>query len=157
MRPALRMLPEGSSTFPMIKAAFVLIATVVCSSCASLAQEKTRQLCAAQVSLSSRRSGGDPQALIGCIVRHNATVLRAEQDYSDYAHRFNLLVTDIEKHRHYRRLRSSLSRRAPSRQRDAALHQLGTLNQWLARQEDLELHRWHAYSPEVRRLVATVP
>lgn len=157
MRLALQVLPVGSSTFRGSKAGFALIAAVVCSSCASLAQAKTRQLRAAEASLSRRRSGRDPQALSGCIVRHNATILRAEPDDADYAHRFNLLAADPENHRTSWRLRSSLSRRAPSRPRDAALHQLGTLNEWLARQEDLERHRWQGYVPEVRRLVAAAP
>lgn len=122
----------------------VAIATGFTSSCASLAHEKTRQLCAAE----------QQQARTHCLVINNATVLRAEQDYADYAERFNTLAADPAVRKEYRGLQATVRRLKGVEQR-SALRQLGSLNQWLERQAGLELHPWHEYSPRIRRLVAS--
>ena len=89
-----------------------------------------------------------------CIVRHNATILRAEQDFSDYSKRFNQLVSSPAHRQDYAALRSKIEKSYPAKAREQALKKLGSLNQWLARQEGLDLHRWHAYSPSIQRVIA---
>ncbi len=122
----------------------VALATAFTSSCASLAHEKTKQLCAAQ-----------PDAKTHCLVSNNATVLRAEQDYADYAERFNALAANSAIRREYQALRAK-ARKLKAMEQQSALRRLGSLNQWIEQQAGLELHPWHEYSPRIRRLVASV-
>ena len=133
------------------------IATVLCSSCASLAHEKTRQLCAPGSEWSAQNRLTNNRFMTACIIGNNATILRAQQDFSDYAHRFNQLAANPQLRAEYQALRSKIETSQPARARELALRKLGSLNQWLARQEGLDVHRWHAYSPAIRQAVASQP
>jgi len=90
-----------------------------------------------------------------CIINNNATVLRAQQDFLDYASRFNKLASDPELRAEYQTLRLKIRSIQHGRTRDLEFARLGSLNQWLARQEGLDLHRWNEYTPEIQQVVAS--
>lgn len=137
--------------------AAVALATALCSSCASLAHEKTRQLCAPGSAWSAHNRLTNNRFMTACIIGNNATILRAQQDFADYAHRFNQLASDSQLRVEYQALRSKIEKGQPARARELALSKLGSLNQWLIRQGGLDIHRWHAYSPAIRQVVASHP
>jgi hypothetical protein len=139
------------------KLAAAALATALCSSCASLAHEKTRQLCAPGSEWSAENRLTNNRFMTACIIGNNATILRAQQDFSDYAHRFNKLASNPQLRAEYQALRSKIEKSQPARARELALNKLGSLNQWLIHQEGLDLHRWHAYSPAIQRVVASQP
>ena len=85
---------------------------------------------------------------------NNATVLLAEQDYADYAERFNALAADPAVRREYQALRAKAGK-LKGMEKQSAFRQLGSLNQWIEQQAGLELHPWHEYSPRIRRLLAS--
>ena len=89
------MMHEQPSLNAATKLVAVAVVSALTSSCASLAHEKTNQLCAAE-----------RHDRTHCLVSHNATILQAEQDYADYAERFNALAANLAVRREYQALRA---------------------------------------------------
>lgn len=146
--------PKQSERSGIAALTAVAITSALCASCASLAQENTRKLCAPGMDLAAAHSAMNNRFINQCILRHNATILRAEQDFSDYSKRFNQLVSSPAHRQDYAALRSKIEKSYPAKAREQALKKLGSLNQWLAKQEGLDLHRWHEYSPSIQRVIA---
>lgn len=151
------MLPSGAWLAGIAKLTALAASAAFCAACASLAHEKTRELCAPGANWADPNGLAHSRFVSRCLVHHNATILRAQQDFADYSQRLDALVASPERRQEYAALRRKIVQSAPAPSRMLALTRLGSLQQWLERQEGLDLHRWHRYSPAIQQVVANKP
>ncbi len=119
--------------------------------CSNLADEATRRYCAAKA-LPQQHN-----AYSRCILESNGTILIAKRHHHEYVERFNQAAAEPILRAEYQRLRKQASSTGTAEQRQAALQQLGTLNQWLERHEGLDLHPWKDNPADIQRVVAKRP
>lgn len=133
------------------------LAAAISTSCAVLADDATMELCAPGADWSQANRLSASRFVSQCILRNNATILRAKQDFFDYSQRLDQLSSNEELKRHYAAIRARLLARPGAEARQRELAKLGSLNSWLARQDGLDQHSWHGYSPAIRRVVSEQP
>ena len=127
------------------------VIALLCGSCSTLADQATLRLCAKETVRQHHKQFSQ------CILEHNATVLIAKRDYHDYTERFNLAMAEPSLRAEYQELRKQAERLKTTTQRNEALKQLGSLNQWIEEEEGLEAHPWKSNPPDIRQVVASRP
>lgn len=132
-----------------LRCAPLAVIALLCGSCSTLADQATLHLCAKETVRQHHKQFSQ------CILERNATVLIAKRDYHDYTERFNLAAAEPSLRTEYQKLRKQAESLNTIEQRKAALKQLGSLNQWLEKQEGLEAHPWKSNPANIRQLVAS--